>query len=187
MKPAGTVARSNMIPKQRPRRLLLQCSGTLELLKDDLEDMGITELAVAESALVTSATSPPSFGSEGMIPMMSGNPNNPYDVRNATATMLTSHQDYVSEEPIPLGSWEPPQESGHTPLSWYVCPPDSPSYRLTDLWGWRTNLERAVTTFLDVEMIRRICQERDAEEVREFCECSIFLTKAAEKGALNIC
>jgi hypothetical protein len=44
-------------PSQRPGRLLLNASGTMEQLRPSLKEMGITNLGVAEAALLQSITS----------------------------------------------------------------------------------------------------------------------------------
>jgi hypothetical protein len=188
--PAGT-CRSVFSP-QRPRKILLQSRGELELMASELEDVGITELGVADSSLVASAES---YGntrnlSSEEAELMQGDMNDPRVVAELTARHIMGNADlidnpYVSEDVVPLAGWTPPDTF---PIEWYCCPPppNASGYRINELLGWRTNLERAVLG-ADVPKIQKIAKAHDLHKVREYCECRILLTKMAESGMVSSC
>lgn len=189
MPPKGTCKTS--FPSQRPKRVLFKSWGTMEHLRFHLEEMGITNLGVAECALIQSARScqQSADAPNQELNLLNTDVNDPQAFRGATADLLLAQSQgpYVSEERVDLNGWRPPEPAGAVPNNWFAQPPAySGVYRLNALWGWRTNLECAV--FLtDVEKIQEICSQRDAQQVREFCEIRILLTKAAEKGLLRSC
>lgn len=179
-------------PSQRPGRLLLDSSGTMEQLRPTLKQMGITNLDVSDAALIQSITSGFNLldqpgGVKAIEKLVSSTSDRQF--REAAAETILSVGErnvYVSETRAPMHGWTPPENS-LVPMEWYSCPPPMDrSYRLTELWGWRTNLERAILQ-ADVEKVQTIAQRRDLDQVREFCECRILLTKVAGKGMLKAC
>jgi hypothetical protein len=180
-------------PSQRPGRLLLDSSGTMEQLRPSLMEMGITNLDISDAALIQSITcgfsrfDQPGNRIKAIENLVSSTSDRQF--REAAAETIRSVGQgnvYVSEKREPMYGWTPPEDS-LVPKDWYVCPPPiDRSFRLTELWGWRTNLERAVLQ-ADVEKIQKIVQRRDSDQVREFCECRILLTKIAGKGMLKAC
>lgn len=94
---------------------------------------------------------------------------------------------YVSEEQKSLGGWNPPNGPGDLPYHWYAQPPTDPNaYRPSTLFGWRTNLERAVLGE-DKDVVERITSQQRASDVREYVECRMLLTKMAMRGLVNAC
>lgn len=86
-----------------------------------------------------------------------------------------------------MGSWKPPRGHGEFPKRWFARAPDDPlSYRTTALLGWRTNLERAILRE-DEERVNQIVSERRPNDIREYVECRILLTKCAKRGLLKAC
>lgn len=184
----GTV--NQAFPSQRPGRLLLDSTGYMEQLRPDLMEMGITDLGVAEAAILESVQSFNGMYGQKTSTMqrLASSTSSEQEFRQAFAESLIemANDVYVSEEPQPLNGWTPPPDV-IVPFEWFVRPPaDISSYRLTDLWGWRTNLERAVLQ-ADTEKIQEIAEQRDMDQIREFCEIRILLTKVAEKGMLKAC
>lgn len=185
--PIGTVKQA--FPSQRPGRLLFDTTGTMEQLRPDLLEMGISNLDVADAALLQSITTSNSlFDQKGTRTMEKlASSTSEQQLREAAAEVIMNVVDrnvYVSEEVQPFYGWVPPEES--VPRDWFVRPPPDGAYRLTEMWGWRTNLERAVLQ-ADTDKIQEIAQHRDSDEIREFCEIRILLTKVAEKGMFKAC
>ena len=95
---------------------------------------------------------------------------------------------YVSEKKEPLGDFIPPSDF---PVDWFICPPPSNDegtsmYKNSQLWGWRTNLERAIKK-MDEAKVVEITNARSIEEVREFCEIRALLNKFTERGMKDSC
>jgi len=123
-------------------------------------------------------------------------PNDEAGMRKALASSLlkstNSEQDaldpalYVSEKPQPMRGWVPPDDAA-VPLHWFICPPDNDvSYRLAQLWGWRTNLERAILK-ADEDKVKSIANEHPIEDLREYCEIRTLLQKMAQNGMKQSC
>lgn len=90
---------------------------------------------------------------------------------------------YVSETVKPLKGYY----TDEVPLRWFARPPPrDKEYRLTQLWGWRTNLEHAINNF-DEERVKKITSQHTREEIREFCEIRQLLQKCASKGLVKGC
>ncbi len=128
------------------------------------------------------------FGAGPSLDPSFPDPHNRSEVANFLGKSLlesANKDDYVSEQRIPLNGWTPASE---LPLHWFACPPRDPraNYRETQLLGWRTNLERAIKN-CDILKIKDIARVRDKEEVREFCELRVLLTKMAGTGMLDSC
>lgn len=185
-----------MLRPQRPRKILLQNQGLVELVRQDLADMGIHEVGVADSAIQKSLEL-----HSASLNMMDGTtanmmPNADLSDPSTVTQMASGHiqessqamyEPYVSEEVVPLRGWRPPNAVGTLPRSWYARPPDDRNnYRCTALLGWRTNLERAVLR-ADAARIEQIVQAHDAADIREFVECRMLLTKMAQKGMVESC
>ncbi len=92
---------------------------------------------------------------------------------------------YVSEKEQPLGNFTPPSD---VPAKWFIRPPppNETFYKNSQLWGWRTNLERAIKK-IDEERVINITNAHSVEEVREFCEIRNLLNKFAERGMKDSC
>ena len=92
---------------------------------------------------------------------------------------------YVSEVRKPLGNFT---ESEWTLPKHWICqpPPRRGEYRLTDLLGWRRNLELAVI-HMDVDKVHELTEKHSMEDVRELCEIRNLLTKMAEEGLARAC
>mmetsp|Transcript_35099 Transcript_35099/g.71706 ORF Transcript_35099/g.71706 Transcript_35099/m.71706 type:complete len:518 (+) Transcript_35099:47-1600(+) len=172
----------------RPKKVLFQTRGEVEMLRDELKEMGIDEVDVAEQSLIqsceiqASSTDMPSPDGASMEEIM-------HDPRAMMAHRIIEQTEgpYVSEERVSLGGWSPPNEPGDFPLCWYARPPSDPtSYRPTTLCGWRTNLERAVLRE-DSDNVKRIVSKYNTNHVREYVECRMLLTKMAQRGMVNAC
>ena len=118
-------------------------------------------------------------------------PENPYNpVSVLRASLVSSEEDdgmkYVSEEKKPLRGFIPPPDVG--PVEWVIRPPPSSSneYSVTQLWGWRTNLERALKRIDEAKVIE-ITNAHPIEEVRDFCEIRALLNKFTELGMKESC
>ena len=93
---------------------------------------------------------------------------------------------YVSEKKTPLRGWRPhPIEDKNAPKHWFVCPPSSES-RSRMLWGWRTNMELA-TERNDYDKIKDLCERYPPDDVKDFIERRMLLTKAADVGTTKAC
>jgi hypothetical protein len=178
-----------MFPPSRPVKVLFQTSGYVEMLRDELKEMGIRNVDVAEQNIIQSCelfSSSQNMPKDG--PNMLDNPELIGDPR-AMANRLMEQVEgpYVSEERESLRGWVPPSEPGDFPHRWYSQPPkDQNSYRPTSICGWRTNLERAVLGE-DTEVVKRITSQYSANDVREYVECRMLLTKMAMRGMVNAC
>jgi len=179
----------------RPARVLFQNRGELEMLSDDLADMNIHDLDIAESNLVQSvelfsgATNSVDMTDDDAELLQRGDPQLASQVygRQLMAETQAMYEPYVSEERVSLRGWDPPSDPGALPREWYAKPPDDVNnWRPTQLLGWRTNLERAVLR-ADVDKIKSITAKRDAGDVREFVELRMLLTKMAQKGMVVSC
>lgn len=96
----------------------------------------------------------------------------------------TGRVQYVSETPKPLRNFTPDIA---VPRHWICRPPaNEDNYRMTDLFGWRTNLERAVV-HMDEAKVKQITDTHSAHDVREYCEIRLLLTKMASKGLVRAC
>lgn len=92
-------------PSQTPGRLLLDASGTMEQLRPELREMGITNLDVADAALIQSVTPMQNLsdhttsGLKALEKLSSS--TNEQEFREAAAEMIMSYAEdvYVSEEP----------------------------------------------------------------------------------------
>ncbi len=176
-------------PPSRPAKVLLQTRGLVEMLRDELKKMGIRNVDVAEQNLIQSCEL---FASRSNMPR--DRPSLRNDVENigdprtiANHLIDQAEGPYVSEEQKSLGGWNPPNEPGDLPYHWYAQPPADPdSYRPTTLFGWRTNLERAVLGE-DKDVVERITSQQSASDVREYVECRMLLTKMATRGMVNAC
>jgi len=173
----------------RPRKVLFQTRGEVEMLAPDLQALGITKLDVAENAIVRSLE----LHNSAMNDAQYESANNPLTNPDPAAlgrTMLAQadaiSDPYVDEEPVPFGRWSPPTEPGDLPARWFAIPPLGDEYRPTALLGWRTNLERAVLRE-DVSKVKAIVSKRDASDIREYVECRMLLTKCAKRGLLVGC
>ncbi|KAL7492216.1 hypothetical protein ACHAWT_003856 [Skeletonema menzelii] len=180
----------NLYPPARPAKVLVQTRGYVEMLRDDLQEMGISNVDVAEQNIIQSCelfASSQNTARDGRH-NLADNVENMGDPRAmATHLMNLAEGPYVSEEHESLRGWNPPNEPGDFPRHWYAQPPKDPnSYRPTTLCGWRTNLERAVLG-QDREVVERITSQYSASDVREYVECRMLLTKAAMRGMVNAC
>lgn len=179
-----------MYPPSRPAKVLLQTRGYAEMLRGDLQEMGICNVDVAEQNIIQSCEV---FASSQNMPRDDGR-NMMDNVQNiADPTVVGNHMlsmvegPYVDEERKSLRGWNPPNGPGEIPRHWYAQPPKDPNaYRPSTLFGWRTNLERAVLQE-DREVVERITSQYDAGEIREYVECRMLLTKAAMRGLVNAC
>lgn len=177
----------------RPRRILFQTRGELEMLAPDLKKIGITNMRVAEPNLVrslelhNSALNDAQY-TQGMIEGIMQTGADPRTLGEAVlAQSQALHDPYVDETPMPMGSWVTPQEPGDLPARWFARPPeDRNSWRPTALLGWRTNLERALMRE-DGAKVNTIVAERNVDDIREFVECRMLLTKCAQRGLLVAC
>ena len=92
---------------------------------------------------------------------------------------------YVSEVRKPLGNFT--VSDCTLPKSWIIRPPPRRrDYRLTDLLGWRRNLELAVI-HMDVDKVHELTQKHSIEDVRAVCEIRNLLTKMAKEGLARAC
>lgn len=187
----GTVFKAKGMNKtpfqpQRPKTVLLESDGMVEYLKEQLQTkMGIPVLAVVTSSLLQEAGT--TLNKKYQLdnePLPDA--HDPQQIRDyAAAAVLAT--DYVSEESAPFGSWTIPDDSQDVPKHWFIRPPDNPSsYRFTDLWGWRTNLERAIIAG-DLQRANHIVQQHEPKDVCEYLEMRIVLTKVADKGLTDAC
>eukprot|EP00584_Thalassiosira_punctigera_P010848 CAMPEP_0172546148 /NCGR_PEP_ID=MMETSP1067-20121228/15959_1 /TAXON_ID=265564 ORGANISM="Thalassiosira punctigera, Strain Tpunct2005C2" /NCGR_SAMPLE_ID=MMETSP1067 /ASSEMBLY_ACC=CAM_ASM_000444 /LENGTH=524 /DNA_ID=CAMNT_0013333033 /DNA_START=58 /DNA_END=1632 /DNA_ORIENTATION=- len=176
------------IRPSRPIKILLQTRGEVEMLAPDLRKMGIKKVGVAEQALVRSIELHSSAMNDAQYddnPLT--NPSPSAMGRTILAQADSMSEPYVDEEPTPFGRWRPPAEPGDFPARWFARPPENVnSWRPTALLGWRTNLERAVLRE-DAARVREIVRARDADDVREFVECRMLLTKCAQRGLIVAC
>ncbi len=176
-------------PPSRPAKVLLQTRGYVEMLRDELKKMGIRSVDVADQNLIRSCEL---YASTSNMPR--DRPNLRHDIENiadprAIANHLIDQVEgpYVSEEQKSLGGWNPPNGPGDLPYHWYAQPPADPNaYRPSTLFGWRTNLERAVLGE-DKDVVERITSQQSASDVREYVECRMLLTKMAMRGMVNAC
>ena len=110
-----------------------------------------------------------------------------FAVRHAAKLLHRKHEnsdDYVSEEMEDLQGWSPPYTA---PRHWYATKPEvNILTRVIHLWGWRTNLQRAIEN-ADESKVIEITSERSAEDVREFCEIISLLYSVAFKGMKESC
>ena len=178
------------IRPSRPRKILFASQGELDMLEPDLKSIGITEMAVAEQNLIRSMELYNSCMNDAQH---SANVQiDPTSVSSSEllGNVLLAHgqaygDPYVSEEYVPFGSWSPPNKKGDLPVRWYSQPPDDPnSWRPSELLGWRTNLERALLRE-DEAKVNEIVNKRNANDIREFVECRMLLTKAAKRGLIT--
>ena len=81
-----------------------------------------------------------------------------------------------------LGLWRPDAAIlRDTPLEWFVRRPSThDDFRMTQLWGWRTDLFNAVSVG-DAEIISRLCREH-GEIATVYCEMRLLLKKSASAG-----
>lgn len=179
------------IRPSRPRKILFTTRGEVEMLRDDLENMGIKQLDVADQALIRSFELYASAMND--VNRSSGHIERTMNaVPSALGHELLAHnqamyEPYVSEEPMPLGSFVPPSEPGDLPARWYTRPPeDINEWKPTELLGWRTNLERAILRE-DTNKVKEIVSKRNASDIREFVECRMLLTKCAQRGLIEAC
>ncbi len=121
---------------------------------------------------------------------MSNEKKKPVDPNNADESLIRSVRvskalegiPYVSETPQPLRKYT----TTTVPMHWLCRPPPQSSYTPEQLYGWRTNLELAVT-HMDEAKVKEIVGAHSAEEVREFCEIRLLLTKMAGEGLVKAC
>lgn len=177
------------VPPQRPRKVLVQSEGTAHLISQGLQQMGILQVGVAEAALVQSAARYAMENEVRKESLQVPPPDPDQDPRAFRQYLAKSMMEpaYVSETRVPLRGWRPDEE-GVVPLHWFARPPKpiDQGYRCTSLWGWRTNLERAVLQG-DVAKIKDICQRYDALDIKEYCEMRCLLTNLAYDGKLASC
>ncbi len=177
----------------RPKKILLPSMGIIAHLKNKLKEMKIKHLDVASSSVKEMLREKQnfltSFNKQAEESIFPGSIES-RDVDSFGQTMGAAlHQStklYVSEKPKPMRGWKPPSSDEDCPTHWYICPPKNNNFRLTALWGWRTNLERALFNG-DEEKAIEITEARDEEEVREFCEVRSLLFKMARDGNLTAC
>ena len=81
-----------------------------------------------------------------------------------------------------IGLWLPEAEIlRDTPLEWFVRRPSThDDFRMTQLWGWRTDLFNAVSVG-DADIISPLCREH-GEIATVYCEMRLLLSKAASAG-----
>ena len=81
-----------------------------------------------------------------------------------------------------IGLWRPDAEIlADTPLEWFVRRPSThDDCRMTQLWGWRTDLFNAVSVG-DAEIVSRLCREH-GETATVYCAMRLLLSKAASAG-----
>ncbi len=176
----------------RPRKVLFQTSGEMEMLRPDLKKLGITKVGVAEQALVRSMELHNSqindvHQADIINPLVNTGPAALGQNLLAQAEVMSDPYVREPEEPYDLGGWTPPNKRGDLPARWYAQPPDDiNSWRPSALLGWRTNLERAVLRE-DTTKVKDIVRVRDAKDIREFVECRMLLTKCAQRGLLVAC
>jgi hypothetical protein len=178
------------IRPMRPRKILFQSRGELEMIAPDLRSWGIIHLAVADQALQRSLELFESLQNDAQYEA----DENVFRTREGLGRTLINqanlfHDPYVEEpdEPYDLGRWTPPNQPGDFPARWFAqAPDDEASYRPTSLCGWRTNLERAILRE-DAEKVKKIVAKRDPAMVREYVECRMLLTKCAQRGLIEAC
>lgn len=157
----------------------------LSINTPDLIKMGITEFDVAEQALIRSIELHSSAINDVQAGEMTANPA---DLGNRILQNMQSQYDpYVDEEPVSLGSWRPPNDEGDFPARWYACAPNNrENWKPTALLGWRTKLERAIQRE-DEDKVKDIVSRYDLQDIREFVECRMLLTKCAQRGLIDAC
>jgi len=177
----------------RPKKILLPSMGIIGHLNSKLKDMNIRNLDVASSSVKEMLRGKQDFmtnfnkqAEESFDPGSIDLSNSKSIGRAVGAALHQSAKLYVSEKPEPMRGWKPPSSDGYCPIHWFICPPKNDNFRLTALWGWRTNLERALVSGDEGKTIE-ITEARDAEEVREFCEIRSLLYKMAGDGNLTVC
>ena len=150
--PAAATGATRTFPSRRPGRLLLDSSGTMEQLRPSLQEMGITNLDVSDAALIQSISSgfhqfdQPGNSIKAFENLVSSTSDREF--RQAAAETIRVRRVNVTsmfrKQRQPMYGWTPPEDSS-APKEWFICPPPiDRSFRLTELWGWRTNLERAI-------------------------------------------
>jgi hypothetical protein len=154
--------------------------------------MGINETGIATTSLVSSAASLQDIGycakRRALNRLVNMDPENPKPLKYLVEVALKEDTEvgYVSEKTIPLKKWRPPRNC-KIPLKWFACPPPRKSreYDVNDLLGWRTNFYRAFSR-VDLQKMTEIAAQQPVEDVRMFCECFLLLTKACERGLVDV-
>ncbi|KAL7455728.1 hypothetical protein ACHAWC_007670 [Mediolabrus comicus] len=168
-----------MFPPSRPVKVLFQTSGYVEMLRDELKEMGIRNVDVAEQNIIQSCelfSSSQNMPKDG--PNMLDNPELIGDPR-AMANRLMEQVEgpYVSEERESLRGWVPPSE----PAS------ERSEFIPTNIYMWLENEFRTCSARRRHGGLKRITSKYSASDVREYVECRMLLTKMAMRGMVNAC
>eukprot|EP00551_Chaetoceros_affinis_P012843 CAMPEP_0203671124 /NCGR_PEP_ID=MMETSP0090-20130426/7007_1 /ASSEMBLY_ACC=CAM_ASM_001088 /TAXON_ID=426623 /ORGANISM="Chaetoceros affinis, Strain CCMP159" /LENGTH=549 /DNA_ID=CAMNT_0050536135 /DNA_START=289 /DNA_END=1935 /DNA_ORIENTATION=+ len=174
-----------------PAEVILNTSAMVDRMKLDLMELGVSRVSIAQSGLIADGkrvykktlidTRPLTFKKE--LPT-----NDQIEIcANMREKILKEDDegDYVSETREDLQGWVPPKL--FAPSHWFVKKPQANlPFRPTELYGWRTNLRRAIEK-ADESKVIEITNAHSSEEVREFCEISILLQLMAAEGLKESC
>eukprot|EP00551_Chaetoceros_affinis_P004256 CAMPEP_0203664510 /NCGR_PEP_ID=MMETSP0090-20130426/1911_1 /ASSEMBLY_ACC=CAM_ASM_001088 /TAXON_ID=426623 /ORGANISM="Chaetoceros affinis, Strain CCMP159" /LENGTH=564 /DNA_ID=CAMNT_0050527783 /DNA_START=115 /DNA_END=1809 /DNA_ORIENTATION=- len=171
-----------------PAEVILNTSALVDKMKLGLMELGVSRVSIAHSGLIADGKKLFQKTLIDTRPINFGESISASDRDKICANMkykdLYDKENYVSEEYEDLGGWVPPDVA---PAHWFAHKTKlHEPCRPTELYGWRTNLSRAIEN-ADESKVIEITNAHSAEDVRDFCEISILLQSMAGQGLKESC